>query len=315
MSQFRWMSLGALWTAAVWSACGECPAQTRLALKFRDGETVQQEMLESVQVDVIPPGEKRVYTTVINQRLFLDSTTAKLVDDSAAEIRQKFSRISLSVQLPPPVGKMFTVDTNRPAASEEKVEQDMRFGISKVIGFEWMITLQANGDVRDVGLTDELTDVLVENPQTGPLKETFSEGGLRKIVEQSTVTFPDHPLNQGEKWEQTVIRPFPEGKLTNVRTCTLVSAAENGLVKIAVKSQLSYESTKNAKRPLTLTEGSGEGEVYFNVKAGRVVRSKFTQVLVLKDATDRPGMQRVKTVNTLLPIERETSEQSETSEK
>lgn len=291
-----------------------CVAQTKLELKFQEGATTRDEMLESVQIDVIPPGEKKVYTTTINQRWYLDSRIVKTVDDASAEFRQKFSRIALTIQLPPPVNRMFTVDTGRPQASEEKVEQDMRFGIAKVIGLEWSVTLDRRGEVRDVGLSDELTDVLIQNPQTGPLKDTFSDTGLRKLAEQSTVLLPDRPIKKGDHWEQTIVRPMAEGKLTLVRKCTSQGVVEDGLEKIAVKSQFTFENGKNAKRPLTLTDSSGDGEVFFDAKAGRVVRSKFTQTLVFKDANEKPGTQVVKTVNVLLPPEREATEKPKAGE-
>lgn len=309
MIKFRMMWTSLALATTLLSAGREGSAQTKLELKFREGEVIRQEMLESVQIDVIPPGEKKIYTTKIDQRWFLESTTAKLIDETSAEIRQNFSRIAMSIQLPPPVSKMFTVDTTKPAASEEKTEQEMRFGISKIIGLEWSVTLKPDGSVADVALTDELTDALVENPQAAMLKDTFSDAGLRKLTDQSTITFPSKPVKKGDTWEQILTRPFPQGKLTIKRLCTALGPVEDGLEKISVKSQTTYQAAKDAKQTLVLTENSGDGEVFFDPRVSRIVRSKLTQVLVFKEGMpEKQGTQRIKTVNTLLPADRDQPE-------
>ena len=293
------------------AAAGVLPAsaQTRLALKFEPGEVVRQEMLESTRIDVIPPNDKKVYTTVVDQRWFLEANTVKLVDDGGALVREKFTRISVSIQLPPPVSKLFSVDSAKPMESTEKVENDMRAGFAQVIGKDWMLTFEPNGAIRSVALSDELSDVLVDNPQTGPLAETFTETGLRKLALQTTVTLPPEPVQPGDKWEQLDTKPFPEGKLITKRICTYVGPVENGLEKITVKLQAKYEENKGAKQPTELTENGGDGEVFFDPKAGRIVRSKFTQVLVMKmGLPDKQGTQRIKMVHTLLPAARDKAE-------
>lgn len=291
--------LAGLLLCAPWCALH---ADTKLALKFRPGDVVAQEVLESVQVDVTPPADKRVFTTLIEQRWHLESKTAAREDDGGGEVHQKFTRVAVTLQLPPPVSKRFTVDTSRDEESDEKIENDMRQGISRVVGLEWIFGFKPNGAIRKVELSDELTNTLVENPQVGPLTETFSDAGLRKLSEQTTVTFPEQAVKPGQSWKQVVTRIFPEGKLTTTRTCTYVGPVENGWEKIGVKMQAAYQSNKDAKQPMELTDSSGGGEVFFDPKAGRIVRSKLTQVLELKvGPPEREGTQKITMVNTLLP--------------
>jgi hypothetical protein len=297
---WRWFAAGSLLALAA----GSAPVEVKFALKFSPGKTIRQQIMQSTRIDVTPPGQKDVYTSQIDQSWTLESNVKQVEDDGAAEVRQHFGRIALTLQLPPPSGKRFTADTAKPQRSEEKVENDMREAFAKVIGADWVLTIQPDGTIAKVGLSDELSDLLVDHPQVGPLADTFTEAGLRKLWDQSHVTFPSRAVAPGDSWEQTVTAMFPGGKLMTKRRCTYVGAVEDGLEKIAVEMESSLEPAKSAPKQWELASSSGEGEVYFDPRVGRTVRSRFKQSLVLKEGPpDRQGTQKIEMITTLLPAD------------
>lgn len=279
-------------------------AQTKLAYAFQPGATHRQQLIQSTRIDVIPPGQKDTYTTNIDQSCQLITTVKNLREDGTAELAQHFSQISMTLQLPPPSGKRFTADTAKPQPSDDKTENDIRESFRKVVGLDWLLTLKPDGAVSKVGLSDELTDVLVDNPQVGPLTDTFSDSGLRKLWEQSTLLFPSRPLKKGDQWEQTVTTNLPTGKLTTKRRCTYAGTVEDGMEKITVELEAAFEPAKSSTRVWELTSNSGDGEVYLNPRSGHIARSRFTQQLVLKEGPpERQGIQKINTVVTLLPAD------------
>ena len=300
-----WSLSGAV-TVLVLSATVTAPsalAEIRLALKFPPGKTVRQQMMQSTTIAVTPPGEKKAYATQIDQSWVLESTAKKVLDDGAAELHEHFARIAMTLQFPLPLGKRYAVDTAKPKASEEKAETEMQESFGKVIGLDWLITRKPDGEITEVGLSEKLSDLLVDNPQVGNLADTFSDTGLRKLWDQATVTLPDHPVAKGDSWEQTVIITFPTGKLTTNRVCTYAGTVEDGLHKITVKLSAKFAAAKEARQQWELTDNGGDGELFFDGQAGHFVRSKFKQNIVLKEGPeDRRGTQQIQLITTLLPV-------------
>lgn len=279
-------------------------AQTKLEWKFPAETPLRQQLVQTTKVDVTPPGKKDVFTSQIDQTWLLESQADRELKDGVMEVRQHFSQIGMTVQLPPPISKRFSVDTSRPLESEDKTEQNMHDVMSKVIGFDWMVAFQKNGEIRKVSLSDTLTKLLVENPNMGPLMETFSETGLRKLAEQVTVTFPDKPVKKGDQWEQLVTNDFPDGKLVTKRICTFDGTASNGLSKISVRLEAEFQPSKEIPRARTLTAQSGRGEVYFDIPAGHIVRSRFEQNLVLQAGTkELLETQKLQLTTLLIPVD------------
>jgi hypothetical protein len=279
-------------------------AETKLALKFPSGKPIRQQMLQATTIAVTPPGEEKAYTTQIDQSWVLESKIGKVLDSGAAVVHEHFNRIAMTIQLPPPVGKRISADTAQPKESDDKSERELREALSKVLGLDWHITRKPDGEISEVGLSDELSDLLVDNPQVGPLADTFTDAGLRKLWNQATIVLPDRPVSEEDAWKQSVAISLPTGKLTTERLCTYAGTVGDGLEKITVKLSATFDPAKDARQKWELTANSGQGELLLDNQAGRFVRSKFTQNLTLEEGPkDRRGRQQIKIVTTLLPAE------------
>ena len=170
----------------------------------------------------------------------------------------------------------------------------------KVIGRKWLVTFNRLGMIEKVALSEELSQLLTDDPAVQPLAATFSESGLRRMTEQSIITLPDRPVEQGDRWEQTVAYPLAEGELTTKRICRYVGPDDEGLERIAVTMTATFQPQKEMRLPVELTKHDGRGEVLFDPRQGRVVRSRFTQNLELHmGPADRLTVQKLKLVSEL----------------
>ncbi len=295
--------------SAGWVSAECALAQTKLELQFQPDKTVRQQMIQTTKIEATPPGKNDFYTTQIDQSWLMESKAGKVQDDGSAELRQHFSQIGMTIQLP---SKRISVDTAKPLETEDRTEKNIQEAVSKVLGLDWLITLQKNGAVRKVALSEELSDLLVDNPQVGPLADTFTESGLRKMSEQTTVTFPAKPVAKGDQWEQSVTNEFPDGKLITQRTCTFDGTVEDGLLRISVKLSATFQPAKSARQQMELTSNGGSGEVHFDPRIGQVVRSKFQQNLVLKvGPMDKQAIQKIQMTSILLPAEEPVPEKKQ----
>jgi hypothetical protein len=210
-------------------------------------------------------------------------TVAAVNVDGTATLRQSIEAVSMDVTTP--AGKI-AYDSTKPVgdAADPRV-QSMGKTIGGMVGEAISVTITPTGAVRRIDgaarIAEKLIDNLPRDPMSGGLaqniKAMLSDDALRSTLEQSFARMPDQPVSVGDTWtSEQAVGADATGKVVGTSTFTLKAVEGTGdaaVARIAVSLTLRQQEVPGAGASAVMKLGAGskgEGEVVFNVGAGRI---------------------------------------------
>jgi hypothetical protein len=306
--------LAALTTLAsiVPNACADEP----LRWKFQVGDKFDY----SVVLDVNMTAGNNESTATMHQELDMTWDVQGVDADSGeAVIRQKFDRIKMKLTLP-----KRSIDYD---SKSEKPPSDAAARIAPVYKAiaegDIEITMTARGEVRDVKIPDEVVAALKSSPGAAELGEMTTAEGFKKMVTQGLLLLPKDPPKPGQKWTSKLETDNPKGGKQIIETTYIYEGTKDvdGTTYAVIKPQQRFDfvappENDSAPAPqrasIKVVEQSSEGEVLFNVEAGRLHSMTVdNKVTVETSADDKPIQPKIeqKIVLKLAPVDKKKSDE------
>ena len=126
------------------------------------------------------------------------------VENSVYEINQSISRIRLKVTSPSKGGVQITeIDTG--AENEKTTEFGARLleQIQPLVGTQFVVTMTNRGEIKNVEIPKDSMEKIRSAPASMQLRQVVSEDGLKELIGQSAIVFPENALKPGDKWDTT----------------------------------------------------------------------------------------------------------------
>jgi hypothetical protein len=121
--------------------------------------------------------------------------------------------------------------------------------------------------------------------QAGPPGEAggmLSEEGIKNLISQVSLTFPEEDLEKGKSWSSRSRFPIPKvGTLVMDRTFTYQGPDPKAadLRQVSLKSSVKLEPTGNSNEAVKITSHDGKGEFTFDPQAGRILSTRVNDLL------------------------------------
>jgi hypothetical protein len=241
---------------------GSAFAEEALTWKFKEGETIYIETVNTQKQTVTTAGKKQVQDLDITS---VNRFTVKKTDKDGTVLEQKIESINLKSNppLPTELSKL-----NALKGSTLTVTLDPTGKVTKLEGYEQMIRSAVPSANDPVGRMIQV--VMSEQSVKQALNETFN-------------FLPAKPANKGDTWKRESTVPLgPFGTITTENNYTYQGPGKDG-DEIAVKPTVSYTPPKAAEStlPFQIAKGelkmdSAQGTIVFDNKAGKLVRQDLT---------------------------------------
>jgi hypothetical protein len=231
------------------------------------------------------------------------------VDEKSGEavIRQKFDQIKMKMNTP--VGG-FEYDSKSEEAPSGLGAMIAPMYKAMTEG-EFEITMTARGEVKDVKIPEQVLNALKNSPGAAAMGDIASADGFKKMISQGALVLPNDAPKKGESWTTKVEMKNPAvGKQTVETTYTYEGTKDvDGTTFAVIRPQLKmdFENKPADAQPdqpqqpapqqqlqMKIKEQSSDGEVLFNIKAGRLQSTTLKQNVAI-DATvaGKPIQQKI----------------------
>jgi hypothetical protein len=262
-------------------ASAQSNAAETLRWKFQSGEKISFQITQTLET-MAAAGTAGKFDVTIEQTSDITWQVDEVTAEGNAKIRQTFDRVQM--KLSSPGGD----DNKYDSASEEPpMGHAARFAslFHALTDCEFGLVLSPQGKIVKVQVPPEFFDAM-KIVSSGPLDELATEESIKQMISAITIEFPEKPLDVNDKWESKVDTTAPIlGKLTVVTSYQFMGNKEiDGQSLVAIKPTITMQpaSEPDARVQMTFENQSTTGEIYFDLKAGRLHSGQVEQIAKAK---------------------------------
>jgi Family of unknown function (DUF6263) len=256
-----------------------------LRYRWTKGEEVRYRMSQesTATISGLPGGMADMTIDTLMSQV-MKSVVEDVAADGTATIRQVYESVKMEVNSP--MSRMSYDSTKKDNASADPTAQSM---FSVMVGESFLLVLSPSGEVQKVDGMSLIMEKVFKNLPQDPaaaamlqgMRNSFSDDAMRATMSQGFLKFPDRALKVGDTWDSqfTVKNPMIGGITTSVNA-TLKAFEGSGtdqIARIVMKLTMKADSAAAGTNPMGLElkmgDGTGEGEMVFNVAKGRQQRA------------------------------------------
>jgi hypothetical protein len=267
--------LSALCTAVASSAAS---AQTTLRYKFKDGEKLEYVMEQKMKMTMSI--NNMDIETKMNMSMDMSWNVVGVNSDGSAKLQMKVTRAKMSMD--GPTGQV-EVDSNAKNEPDDAIGKIFSQIIKATATMEMTGTMQTNGDMKDIKVSEETVKAMKNLPGADKLGDMLSPESFKSMV--SNLVFPTDAVTKGKTWTNKNEAKTPIGKTITEGTYTYEGPVQKDgatLEKISIKPNIKIEPDPKAPVKIELKESKGSGQILFDNKAGRMVESTTNQVMQMQ---------------------------------
>lgn len=275
-----------------WASVSPAAAGEKLAWKFESGEELQYATLQKMEVAVDAGGIEIIFE--VDQALDLTWKVKSVNDDGSATLTQSIDR--LQFRMNSGFTGEFAYDSSAGEEGEGMIWERMGPILSGLTTGTTEVTITPTGEVKDVVLSDELTEAFTaaEEGQDGAAGGLFALLGIgmdaetvKLAIADSVIELPAEAQDAGGSWGNTTELEMGPAKQITEKTFTFEGSEERDgmkLAKIMLASEMMLEIDEDneAEVELEITEQESTGALYFDISAGKTVDSSTETVITLE---------------------------------
>lgn len=191
---------------------------------------------------------------------------------------------AVRVEMSAPAGKVTYDSADPKSADDNEAAAALARVFGGIVGSTISITMAPDGAVQRVDGIQKVLDKIMQSVPDDraaaalaqSLRSVLSEEAVRASLEQSFPRLPPQPVKPGDTWTgQVALGSSVIGRVSGAQTFTLKSA-DGDRATIAVSLALKQESAPPmgpSGMTVKLGDSKGDGEIEFDVAAGRIRKS------------------------------------------
>ncbi|MGD9855807.1 MAG: DUF6263 family protein [Planctomycetaceae bacterium] len=253
-------------------------AQVQLRFKFKAGDVIRQKTTQEMKSAAEVQGQK--INTSMNQVVNTEQAVESVDADGSARVRQKISRIRMSMKAP--FGQGFDFDSSDESVG--KAPPVVANMLKQLAGAEFQASVSPAGTFTDITIPPELEQALKGAPGS-PFGGGGGGGGadsIQQMMGQSVTSFPEQPVSQGDSWSDDLSMKLQFGEMKIHRTSTYEGTNDQGLHVINITMQLELVPGENQQVRMTIKQSDAKGTLLFDNSQGQLVRSEVVQKMTME---------------------------------
>jgi hypothetical protein len=271
---------------------------TTLRYRWTKGEVVRYRTTTQTDMTMsgIPGmGDMNVTTSMVQvTKMVTDSVAA----DGTATVKVTYESVKMSMSIPM-MGDVVFDSANPAAAAGNPIAEGLK-PLGALVGQEFTITSSPLGKILKIdGLGPIFDKVKAQLEASGAgagglggannLSSILSEDAQRSTMQQASAPFPEKPIKAGESWDNSFKIPNPFGQQLVAYKYTLKDVTGD-TARIMTAATVKPDGPATPMGPMTVTmgDGTGQGEITFDVKSGRARKTVSTLSMPLAMAMAAP---------------------------
>lgn len=257
------------------------PAQTKLTYKFQAGKKNNYLQETEIKQSMTVAGQN-IDTTILQSMEVAQAVLG--VEGDEASVKQTISRFRTKMEMP---GNNIEYDSKDGKKPDGPVGALVGPLFEAMVGTEISFKQGADGKLTNAKISEKLANAMKANPVLAQMGGTFSEEGLKGMMQQSSLPLPAEALTKGKSWSHQVEMKTPIGltKMTTTYTYQGSETRDNVMLeKITTKSEMTIEAGENQDVKVKVKDSDIQGTVYFDNRAGQIVDATQTQKMTMEIA-------------------------------
>ena len=191
--------------------------------------------------------------------------------DEQFEIEQTITRIRLTINTPNKSGvKTTTIDTESEGKTTE-LGASLLEQIKPLIGTKFNVSMTPRGEIAEVSIPKDSLAQIRLAPASMPIRELLTEKGLKDLIGQSAIVFPENSISAGEDW--TIDAGQKNTAFSKTNTVTFIGTSLSDGVDVhtfKVNTDITESSNgveqevEPGTTKMTIQEFSGGGKIVFS---------------------------------------------------
>ncbi len=253
-------------------------AETTLRWKFQKGQSLSYVMTQKTETKANVQGQDIGSTQDVV--IDLNWEVGEVNGEGVAAVTQTMKRIRF--KLKSPVGAFdYDSQEDKPIEGQMAILGPMLKGM-----VDQPVEMQMNdkGEVVSVKVPDKMLDAMQNaGPAGAAAGGMFSEEGLKKMMSQSMLRFPEEAVEPGKTWVEISEMPMGIlGSMKLVRTYSYQGTDETGSAeKIGLDSKVQLVPKEDAPVEMGLDKQESEGKILFDNAAGHLISSDISQKMMI----------------------------------
>lgn len=283
----RFMARCPCWALLILMSCFALPAraETLMRWKFVPHDVSNFTFSTSMQQDTTLEDTK--LKTIAEQVLETTWTIGDVDADGTANMTQTIKRLRMDV-------KTWQNDVLGQAIKLDSASKEQPTGLNAVLAPMIMglvnkpISLRVTslGKIIEFKLSDELLEAQSKSPNGAKMGGIFTPEGLKQMLSQSILTFPEKPLAKGDSWNTALdVDQRDVGKQSVASTYTYQGADTIGGKKLDVidsKQETKFQPAKDATGSIELKDQKSSGVIHFDNARGELIDSESSTTMKMK---------------------------------
>jgi Family of unknown function (DUF6263) len=259
---------------------------TTLRWRLKPGEVVHYTMTQKT-TNAFKPKEGAEASASMSQAVDLHWTVKSVSPEGGAEMIQTIDRVRVRMEAAGQASA-FEFDSDAKQAPQDGLIADQLVPLLKaLVGAEFTFKMNVRGEMSDVKIPEKLME-MVRQANPGGGNSAFTDEGLKNLVVQLGLAFPEAALDQGKTWTQQSKIPLAMlGSLIMDKTYALQGPdeADAARVKIDLNTKVTIQPAPEAGISMKIVKEDGKGAVLFDLERGRIVSSRVEDLLVMSLST------------------------------
>lgn len=241
-----------------------CAADEPIRWKFTAGEVLDFSMNQDMNMN-IQAGPTQQMSTTAQQSMDMNWNVKNVDEAGNAEIEQRFQRIQLKMTMPGGQGLIYDTDSEEPAVGMAAMIAPT---MEAMTAGSFTFKMTPRGEVSDVKFSEELQNAI----KNGPGGAAGGAEQFKSMVSQVAFVLPENAPKPGDSWKTTVTVNNPAGGNQTVETTYTFDGTReaDGTTFAVIKPSMNMQLAKNPMMEMKMKEQKTDGEVLFDLKAGRL---------------------------------------------
>jgi Family of unknown function (DUF6263) len=287
-----------------------------LRYQWKKGDTLRYRWTaqSNVTMSGIPGlGDMTVTTTLVQ---VVKMAAEDVAAEGTATLRATFE--SAKMEMGTPMGSI-KYDSAAPSApTGDPITDALGKAMKALVGASVTLTVTPNGQVPKLQGMEELAaklkQAIGDEAAMAGFDAIFSNESMMASFAQNFAAVPDKPVNAGDAWKTELKLSNPMAPMISSMTYTLKAIEPTGGAQIARIATTSVIKPAGPGMPnpampgmkIQVGTGSGDGEVIFDARLGRLRKAVFNTTIPMTmsmDAPDATAMSMQSTTKSVLTIE------------
>lgn len=211
-----------------------------------------------------------------NEMMLLMDWKIESVEGESITILQSIRRIKLTINQPTKSGVQTTeVDTDNEDEAKE-LGRELLQQIQPLIGTEFTVVMTTRGEITDVVIPRASMGAIRKAPASMILRQVLTENGMKELLGQSAIVFPELGIKLGDDWQSTEDYSSPFGTIKKTNRYLYDGTKKRGTQsfdEFAVKTKITASGDNETQA--NIEDFSGSGRIWFAVDGDTIMESQF----------------------------------------